>query len=269
MSEQNPVSEQNPLAPSLQLLWHGLPESDRGPRPRLTLAQIVEAAVVLADGEGLEALSMRALARELGVGTMSLYRYVPSKTELLNLMLDAVVADPADGHPAAETAAVPAAGDADTHWRRSLEEAAQSARRLYLAHPWTMQATWMRPVLGPNALTGLDRRLAGLRGLPMSDQEKMGILSAVDSYVMGALRQEIQWQSAAEDSGMTDDEFWRHQIPALSAAMASGRFPEMAQLSDDTFDLTWEDDFDFGLALLLDGVEQTVARRRAVGNEDC
>lgn len=85
------MAEQNPLEKSLQLLWEGLPEPEKGPKPKLTLEQIVAAGIELADNEGVEALSMRKLAQQLDVGTMSLYRYVPSKDDLLNLMLDAAV----------------------------------------------------------------------------------------------------------------------------------------------------------------------------------
>ena len=84
---------------SLELLW-GLGERpSRGPKPGLTLDRIVTAAVAVADAEGLGALSMRRVATDLGVGTMSLYRYVPGKAELLDLMLDKVAEFDADAHP--------------------------------------------------------------------------------------------------------------------------------------------------------------------------
>lgn len=251
------MNEENPLAPSLRLLWHGLPAPEKGPRPRLSLPQIVDAAVALADEGGLDGLSMRTLARELGVGTMSLYRYVPSKTELLNLMLDSVSA------PAAEDSEAVHRG-----WRTALEAAARSTRRMFLRHPWVLQASWTRPVMGPNSMAAMDLRLSGLHGLPLSDREKMGVLSAVDAYVMGLVRQEVLWQGAAEESGMTDEEFWQHQVPFFTAAMASGRFPALTQLADDTFDASWEEGFAFGLTMFLDGVEQTIVRRRGGGDQE-
>lgn len=244
-------SENNPLGPSLQLLWHGLPAPHKGPRPKLSLDQIVAAGIALADAEGESALSMRTLARDLDVGTMSLYRYVPSKTELLSLMLDAVA------EPSPEQAEAVGTG-----WRPCLEAAAWRERRMYLAHPWTLQTNWSRPVMGPNSMATLDLTLEGLRDLPLSDQEKMGAISSVGSFVLGAVRSEILWQESATESGLTDDEFWSLQTPAMEAAMGSGNFPHMAALAEDTFDASWDDSFTFGLTMLLDGVEQTVLRRR-------
>lgn len=238
------MRDENPLATSLRLLWEGLPDPEKGPKPKLTLEQVVSAGIALADSEGLEALSMRRLAQRLGVGTMSLYRYVPSKDELLNLMLDAVVG------PSPEREASRTAG-----WRAFLRTTAQEARQLYLNHPWTMQANWSRPVLGPNSVADLDLFMSGLQDLALSDQEKMNLAGALDSYVMGAVRQELLWTNAAAESGMTDEEFWTYQVPALEKAMSSGRFPTLAQLETDAFDGTYEESFTLGLQLLLDGLE--------------
>lgn len=246
MNDQNPPT--NPLAKSLQLLWEGLPDPEKGPKPKLTLEQIVAAGVDLADAEGIDALSMRKLAQKLGVGTMSLYRYVPSKKELMNLMLDAVVG------PSSARSAAPASG-----WRAFLARTAYEGRELYLNHPWTLQVNWSRPVLGPNSVADLELFMSGLNDLPLSDKHKMGLATTLDSYVMGTVRQELLWQNAASDSGMTDEEFWSYQVPTLTHAFASGRFPVMASLSEDTFGATWEETFDFGLQLILDGLEQQLS----------
>lgn len=241
------MSDQNPLAASLRLLWEGLPESERGPKPKLSLDQIVQAGITLADSAGLEALSMRRLAQKLGVGTMSLYRYVPSKTELLNLMLDAVMGP--DPHQKASSQA---------GWRRFLEATAWGDRKLYLAHPWVLQANWTRPVVGPNSMAEMELILTEIRHLPLTDQQKMAVVAALDSFVMGAVRQELLWQNAAAESGMTDHEFWMHQVPTMERAMASGRFPTMAGLAQDTFNGSWDATFAAGLGLLLDGLESRI-----------
>lgn len=246
------MSDPNPLEKSLQLLWEGLPESKKGPKPLLSLAQIVDAGIEISDAEGLHALSMRRLAQRLKVGTMSLYRYVPSKAELLNLMLDAVVGPDAHQLKASEEG-----------WRRFLEVTAWGDRKLYLEHPWVLQSSWTRPVLGPNSMADMELNLSGLQDLPFSDREKMNLVTSLDSFVMGAVRQELLWQNAAAESDMTDDQFWEHQIPNMEAAMASGRYPAMADLAEDTFDGSWEESFSFGLQLMLDGLEGSVAARAA------
>lgn len=246
------MTDQNPLARSLQLLWEGLPEPEKGPKPKLSLQQIVAAGVELADRHGLEALSMRRLAQKLGVGTMSLYRYVPSKEELLNLMLDSVVG------PSRDRLASPEKG-----WREFLRTTAYAGRDLYLAHPWAIQTNWSRPVLGPNSLADLELFMTGVQELRLSDQEKMNLATALDSYVLGTARQELLWRNAAAESELTDEEFWNYQIPTLEKAMVSGQFPTMAQLSEDTFNGTYEETFDLGLTLILNGLEQKVRQQEA------
>ena len=242
------MNEQNPVVQSLKLLWEGLPEPKKGPKPTLTLEQIVQAGVELADQEGLDAVSMRKLAQKLGVGAMSLYRYVPSKTELLNLMLDAV----SGPDPTRESAFA-------RGWRAGLEAVGRGGRAQYLAHPWLLQVNWTQPVLGPNSMADMELIFDGLREMPLSDQQKMQAIVALDSYVTGAVRQEILSHRAASESGMTDEDFWQSQAPILEGIFATGRFPVMAALSEDTFAGTWEEHFELGLELLLDGVEKQVA----------
>lgn len=244
------MNDENPVQKSLQLLWHGLPEPKKGPKPTLSLDQIVRAAIALADAEGLEALSMRKLAQKLDVGTMSLYRYVPSKTELLNLMLDAV------GGPNHLRRTVFDAG-----WRAGLEGVGRGGRAQYLAHPWLLQVNWTRPVLGPNSVADMELIMTGLRDLPLADREKMHLVVALDSYVTGAVRQEILSQHAAAESGMTDEEFWEAQAPFLYEIFETGHYPTMASLSEDTFAGSWEESFEYGLALILDGLERQLAAR--------
>lgn len=244
------MADENPLARSHKLLWEGLPEPKKGPKPTLTLEQIVAAAIAIADADGIDALSMRKLAAALDMGTMSLYRYVPSKTELLNLMLDHV--------SSTQEGTRTGAG-----WRDTLESSAWTGRSLYLAHPWLLQVNWARPVLGPNIVAGLESTMSDLKDLPFSDQEKIKVISLLDSYVTGSAREEILQHNAAAETGMTDDEFWGYQLPVLVKAMESGNFPTLAAMSEDTFDATAEATFEFGLTFLLDGIAREVDRRAA------
>ncbi|MBK3547134.1 TetR/AcrR family transcriptional regulator, partial [Streptomyces sp. MBT60] len=93
-----PATGSGDIARSLELLWGTGERPSRGPKPGLTLDRIVTAAVAVADAEGLAAVSMRRLSTELGTGTMSLYRYVPGKSELLDLMFDRVLGEPFADH---------------------------------------------------------------------------------------------------------------------------------------------------------------------------
>lgn len=242
---------------SLDLLWGTGERPSRGPKPGLTLDRIVTTAIGVADAEGLDALSMRRVSAELGVGTMSLYRYVPGKTELLDLMLDRVrgesLADESEETPA--------------DWRAAVEALARGHLALYRAHPWLMKVNEARSVLGPNTLRGLELCLAGLtgpQGMGLSDPQTISVIVTVQSFVTGIARMELQTSEAVQETGVSDEDFWTAQTPFLERAMASGEFPRMAGLAEDTFSREF-DQFAFGLERLLDGFEVLVSRRGAAG----
>ncbi len=242
------------LIRSLDLLWGrtGKSRPARGPKPALTLEKIVRTAVRLADRDGLSALSMRTVAAELGVGTMSLYRYVPGKDELIALMVDHV-----NG---------PSEGLADLRgkeWRPALEMVAEGSWKLYTTSTWLLQINQARPVLGPHTMAGLDVTLEAMEGLPLNGQEKMGVLIALDSLVMGAARSHVLYQLAAQQSGVSDEEFWRTQEPYMIQAITEGAFPSLSALDDDAFSAEAVDSMRFGVKALLDGFEQLIARRAA------
>lgn len=236
---------------TLELLWDTGRRPSRGPKPGLTLDRIVEAAVRVADAEGLEAVSMRRVAAELGTGAMSLYRYVPGKSELLDLMLDRVqhLHDDPDG----------LGGDG---WRGALETLARATLDRYRRHPWLLQVDQSRPVLGPAAVDGMEKVLTRIRPMGLPDRELVSVIILVDSYVIGAARTQVHHLEAEHRTGLTDTEFWEAQVPVLEKVMASGRYPVMASLDENA----WGPDFDhfeFGLRRILDGLETLVAERRA------
>jgi AcrR family transcriptional regulator len=246
MSTPEPTAAEQ-VRRSMELLWTGGdPRPAPGPKPSLTLDRIVDAAITLADRDGVDALSMRRVAAELGVGTMSLYRYVPGKAELLALMLDRV--------DAPETVQ---AGS----WRETLERAARRTYGLYLSHPWLLQVNWTRPVLGPNSVAGMEVLMRGLDGLGLSGQERIAVVMLVDAYVVGQARNRIQHDAVTVQSGLSDEEFWTQQYPFLAKAMESGRYPAMAALDEDAFGMGWAENFDFGLARILDGMAALVETR--------
>ncbi|NSC22368.1 TetR/AcrR family transcriptional regulator [Streptomyces albus subsp. chlorinus] len=246
------------LVRSLDLLWGrtGRDRPARGPKPGLTLTGIVAAAVALADREGLAALSMRRLAGELGVGTMSLYRYVPGKDELVALMVDHVETPP---------------DELDLRrgrtWRETLELMAEQTWELYTTHSWLIQVNQARPVLGPHSMAGLDFALAALEGLPLSGQEKIGVLVGLDNLVLGAARSHVLHQQAAQQTGVSDEEFWRTQEPYMVRGIQEGGLHRLAALPEDSFATDAVTTMRFAVRALLDGYQRLVEERRPAGGD--
>ncbi|MGW1978548.1 TetR/AcrR family transcriptional regulator [Streptomyces sp. NPDC001889] len=235
---------------SLELLWGTAERPSRGPKPGLTLDRVVNTAVGIADAEGLGAVSMRRIATELGTGTMSLYRYVPGKAELLDLMLDRV-GDTCPWKPPA---------DAEHDWRGAIEVMAHGYLALYRAHPWLHKVNQARTVLGPSALDSMEAALAVLRGTRLRDPELISVIITVQSIASGVARMEAEAAEAAEATGLSHEEFWERQRPFLDRAMESGRYPLMGQLGEDTFSEGF-DHFAFGLRRFVDGLEVLVRQR--------
>ncbi|CCK29308.1 tetR family transcriptional regulatory protein [Streptomyces davaonensis JCM 4913] len=239
------------IARTMELLWDTGRRPSRGPKPTLSLDRIVEAAVRVADGEGLDALSMRRVAAELGTGTMSLYRYVPGKGELLDLMLDRVQ------RPSENPADL-----GDGSWRSALEALARATLALYRRHPWLLHVNQSRPLLGPSALDGMEKILARIKPMGLSDPETVSAIIMIDGYVVGAARTQLYQEEAERRTGLTDTEFWQAQTPMLEKVMTPDRYPLLSALHEDTWGPGF-DHFEFGLQRILDGLEVLVAERRA------
>jgi AcrR family transcriptional regulator len=165
-----------PLPPGLDLLWGRRERGRRGPRPGLSADAIVSAAMRLADAEGLEAVSMARVAAELGFTTMSLYRYVTNKDELLALMWNASALG-------AENLVIEGAG-----WRERLRTWAVIQRDMLDRHPWLTQMPMAAPPVAPNSLHFVERGLATLDGTALTDSEKIRIIGLLSSYTLSEAR---------------------------------------------------------------------------------
>lgn len=252
---------------SLALLWGRPIAGSRGPKPGLDVATIVKKAIALADEGGLDGFSMRELAEALGCSAMALYTYVHGKAELVDLMLDAVLA----GAPT-----LPAEPRGGT-WRARLEASARASYQHLLTHPWLLQVNASRVALGPNELAEVERQLALFDGLGLSGSEMMSCMTALTSFVRGAARAVSDARQAARATGVSDDAWWAERSAALEemAPDLKTRFPLIARLDEErAFDLedgahggepyTVQDamlTFDFGLARVLDGLEAFVAAK--------
>ena len=234
------------LPPSLELLW-GLREvGARGPRRGLTLARIVDAGIRVAQTEGVGALSMARIAKELGVGTMSLYRYVASKDELLTTMVDTGLGSPP-----------PAAAGED--WRAGLTRWAVGVRTAYQGHPWSLRVPISGPPLGPNNVAWLDNALAAMAETPLSEQEKLSCVLLVSGFVRTDVTLALDFAEASGGAPQMPGYgqllarlISAEDLPSLHRAIVSGSL-------DDPDDPDAE--FNFGMARILDGIATLIASK--------
>lgn len=235
---------------SIELLWGLGSRPTRGPKPAFTVDQIVSAAIALADVDGLDAVSMRRIADCLGAGTMSLYRYVPGKPELLDLMVDRVCG---------ETEA-PVGSD----WRERLEHVARSNRALYERHPWLLRVFLGRPPLGPGVIGKYDRELSAIEGIGLTDVEMDAVLTIVLGHVAGAVRSALE--TARVRAEQSDDAWWESVSPTLARVLDADQYPlavRVGTAASDAYQGAFDPEhaFEFGLARLLDGIEAFVTAR--------
>jgi AcrR family transcriptional regulator len=238
-------------ARSIALLWRG---AERPGRSGLSVDRIVAAAIEVADTAGLAALSMRRVAEHLGVGTMSLYTYIPGKAELLDVMLDTVYAETA-------RPAEPLPG-----WRARLEQIAHENWALYRRHPWLLQVATSRPPLGPGVTAKYDYELQAVAGLGLTDIEMDSVLTLVLSFVHGAARGAVDAAEAEQHTGLTDEQWWQAHAPLLEKVFDAARYPTASRVGSTVgaaFNAASNPDhtFTFGLARVLDGIATYLTTR--------
>lgn len=197
----------------VDLMWN---PSTRVGRSGATVGAIVDAAVTVADAEGLDAVTMRAVAERVGVGAMTLYGYVPGRAELVELMVDAVAGRTYEGHREPREAGA---------WDDALRYVAQRNWEHLLDHAWVTEAPQGRPILGPGVCRKYEAELAPLDGIGLTDSEMDLTLSAV----LGQVTRAAQWQSgllrARHESRLSDQQWWALYGPRLAAAMAGEQLP--------------------------------------------
>ncbi|SIR28859.1 TetR/AcrR family transcriptional regulator [Micromonospora avicenniae] len=218
------------------------------PQPRaapvpLSRAKIATAAIRLADVRGLDGLSIRKLAKELGVGPMRLYDYVLNRSELLDLMVDAVYAQIAEAGRHSE-------------WRATVLDIVHRTRDAALEHEWFVDLLGGRPHLGPHALAVGESTAAALNEAPgvRSIDDLQRVVGALNAFIVGALRREITERRTARSTG-TDVTAWQTALgPYLTRMLETGRYPIVARLVIDGAHLDAEETFQHNLTAILDGI---------------
>ncbi|MFI6425028.1 TetR/AcrR family transcriptional regulator [Promicromonospora sp. NPDC050880] len=263
----------------LRRLWGAPAPRRRGPRPALSTARIVRAAMELADAEGLAAVSMARIAEAVGYTPMALYRHVSDKDELLVLMADAVAADLPD---------IPT----DDGWRAGLEAWTRAQIDVSLARPWMLELPLSAVLPGPNRLRWMDQAFGVLRTVDLPADEKLAVVGLLAQHVLGEARVHVESRRAAvrqarHAAGLPDDTpesdldpaaieaadpyagfdamlvrfadpaTYPHLLAAFAAPGGSGASRSGASAPTD-------DDISFGITVLLDGIEAYLRRRGAL-----
>ncbi|SNS64073.1 transcriptional regulator, TetR family [Micrococcales bacterium KH10] len=258
--EHDAVTRNDEAMRRLRMLWDPPPPAVRGRKARLSLEDVITAATQIAQQHGLEYLSMRRLATELGVSPMSVYTYVPGRTELIDLMIDRAYSE----------LTLPAtSGD----WRAGLGHYAREHFELYLRHPWILETNLWRAPLAPHVL---DAQEAGLRALvdtALTAPDIVQILQLVDLSVQGLARAAIAETRDQEQSGMGEDQYWESLSSFWEDYFSVERYPTMTRIYlDGGFE---EGASDSGRAIerLLDTIELTIDHAVGTGtgtdHDDC
>jgi AcrR family transcriptional regulator len=255
-----------PLPPGLDLLWGRRGRGQRGPKPGLSVDAIVAAAIQIADAEGLEAVSMAHVAEQLGFTTMSLYRHVTSKEELLQLMWNGS----AQG---AEELVI--TGD---DWRARLRMWATVQREMIDRHPWITQMPMAAPPMAPNSLTFVERGLEAMDESGLADADKLRVIGLISSYTLSearmandAARAARQAQAAATGTEPLPAWTWEGLVREVADEQTYPRLHRLAwsaSIGDDPTGFDEQEEFRFGLDRILDGVEALIARAQAGGRAD-
>jgi AcrR family transcriptional regulator len=211
--------------------------SNAARRAPLSRERVLRAAIGLADRSGIESLTMRRLGQELGVEAMSLYNHVSNKDDILDGIVDLVLGD----------VEVPPTG---TGWRTAMRQRAISAHAILLAHPWAALLIMSRFNIGPGMTRYLDATLGRLREGGFSIEGALDAWNTLDSHLYGFTLQKLNLpfnvsetqQVSADVLGQLPADEYPHVVEVITEIMQSGR----------------EESFEFGLDLILDGLERTL-----------
>jgi AcrR family transcriptional regulator len=237
------------LPGSVAAAWGVRERPHKGPRPALSLAGIVEAAVRVADAEGLDAVSMGRVAAELGAAPMSLYRHLSGKEELLELMTDAAWGDPP---------ATPVAGE---DWRAGLARWAWAMRANARRHYWVVKIALNSLPIMPHQVAWFENALACMAGTGLTEARKGSVIMLLAGYVRNIVATEVEIGAAVVASGL-DMSAWMASYSGMLRRLADPqRFPALRTFVEaGVFDVADgpDDEFIFGLDRILDGIAALV-----------
>ncbi len=245
---------------SLALLWR---TNVKMGRSGLTLDAIVDAGIAVASESGADGLSMRKIAERLGVSVMSLYAHVPSKSELIDLMVDYV-----NGEAYPDAQSLPAR----SNWRAGVESVAERNWQLLSEHRWLLDLDTARPPLGPGTTAKYDIELTPLVGIGLDDIEIDQVLTLVLEHVKAAARLSSAVAATSRATGSSDHEWWSVAGPVLTALIDPARFPNASRIgtiAGQEYNSAVDPyrTYVFGLQTILDGVQSLIRQKGAAAKE--
>lgn len=240
------------LPASVEAAWGLRERPAKGPKPGIGVSRIVAAAITVAATEGLGAVSMGRVAKELGVSTMSLYRYVTAKDELYVLMQEEAIGEP------------PAPPEPGTGWREALTAWAWAQREMFQRNLWVLRIPISGPPATPNSVAWWERGMVALDGTGLDDGARISVILLVNGFVRSEATLMADLDSAVTASGSTADEVMAGYARTLQRLADPGRYPSVARMLESGIVAQADGpdtDFTFGLNCLLDGVEALVRKR--------
>jgi AcrR family transcriptional regulator len=214
------------------------------PRIPLSRQRALQVAIALADAEGIGALTMRRLAQQVGVEAMSLYHHVPNKDDILDGMIDIVFSE----------IELPAIG---TDWKTAMRQRAKSARTVLARHPWAISLMESRRAPGPATLRHHDAVLGCLRYAGFSIELTAHAYSVLDSYIYGFAQQEASLP-------LTTPAETKEVAGGIMQHLQPDDYPHLIELMTQHAlrpGYDYGDEFDFGLELILDGLQRSLPKR--------
>lgn len=235
------------LPRGIALAWGVAANPQRGPKREMSVEKIVEAAVQLADADGLAAVSMAAVAAKLGFTPMSLYRYVTAKDDLLLLMQEE-----ATGLPPEEFRELDG-------WRARLRALFDAQVLIYLTHPWMLSLPITGSPITPNSSAWLDAALESLHATPLNDSERLAVVLSVTGSARWCGIVLAGYTEQARASGLTPAEVTVREASLWDRVVSADEYPALRAAIDAGVFLTEDDPFRFSVERIFDGVEAYIA----------
>jgi AcrR family transcriptional regulator len=237
------TNEELPELPrGIALAWGVAANPQRGPKREMSVERIVEAAVELADADGIGAVSMAAVAAKLGFTPMSLYRYVSAKDDLLLLMQEEATGLPPEAHREEEG------------WRNRLRALFEAQVLIYLRHPWILALPITGSPITPNSSAWIDAGLESLADTPLTESERLAVALAMTGQARwyGVVLAGYSEQSRV--TGLTADEVSARESALFDRVISADEYPHLRRAIDAGVFVDQQDPFRFATERLLDGI---------------